>query len=181
MISIDEWVVTVSGAGNGGHKTLEVAFPFYEGDYTILKELGVEDADEVTDILRDMRIDKVCAFGKEWDGNDSFVRGYDIFELQDMWEEYDNMDGTQQEVVEYIVDNYISGDLYDAVYYENRLDVSVYPKMDLEDVAIELYEDGVFGECSESLKPYIDFKALGDDLKDMGYEELDTCVVCFPY
>ena len=59
---------------------------------------------------------------------------------------------------------------------ENYEDVMYYPKMRLVDVAMELVDEGCFGEIPESISHYIDFEAIARDLDCEGYHEAEQGV-----
>ena len=45
-----------------------------------------------------------------------------------------------------------------------NLDIDVYRMDSLEELAVEVVEGWCFGDTSDRLKPYIDYKAIADDL-----------------
>lgn len=55
--------------------------------------------------------------------------------------------------------------------FDKISDVIFYEGMSLAEVAEELVDEGVYGEVSESLKYYIDFEKLGNDLSYDDYYE----------
>lgn len=57
-------------------------------------------------------------------------------------------------------------------------DVSWYSGMTLEDVAREFVDEGLFGDVSDTLKKYIDYEQLGNDLSYDGYTECLNGTVC---
>lgn len=50
-------------------------------------------------------------------------------------------------------------------------DVSFYEGMTLKQVAMELVDEGVFGDVPETIANYIDYEAIARDLSFDGYEE----------
>lgn len=62
---------------------------------------------------------------------------------------------------------------------EHYKDVTFYPAMNLEDVAVSLVEEGIFGTISQSVLIYFDFEKLGRDLGYDGYDEQDNGVFCY--
>lgn len=69
---------------------------------------------------------------------------------------------------------------YDLDYaLEHYEDVTFYPNMNLEDVAVSLVEEGIFGTISQSVLIYFDFEKLGRDLGYDGYDEQDSGVFCY--
>ena len=53
-------------------------------------------------------------------------------------------------------------------------DVIFYPDITLEDVAIELVEEGIFGSLADTIKGYIDYEKLARDLSIGGYHETEN-------
>jgi antirestriction protein len=51
--------------------------------------------------------------------------------------------------------------------------------MSLDDVAVTLVEEGIFGTISQSVLIYFDFEKLGRDLGYDGYDEQDNGVFCY--
>jgi len=72
----------------------------------------------------------------------------------------------------YLVDQGYNLD-YALEHYE---DVTFYPDMNLEAVAVSLVEEGIFGTISQSVLIYFDFEKLGRDLGYDGYDEQDSGV-----
>lgn len=58
-----------------------------------------------------------------------------------------------------------------ATALDNFEDVIFYEGQRLKDVAMELVDDGCFGEIPETIANYIDYDAIGRDLGFDGYEE----------
>lgn len=52
-----------------------------------------------------------------------------------------------------------------------------YDVSTLEDLAEELVDDGVWGDVNDTLKGYIDFEKLGNDLEYDGYEETNFGII----
>lgn len=75
----------------------------------------------------------------------------------------------------YLIDEGYNLD-YALEHYE---DVTFYPNMNLEDVAVSLVEEGIFGTISQSVLIYFDFEKLGRDLGYDGYDEQDGGVFCY--
>lgn len=67
----------------------------------------------------------------------------------------------------YLVDE--GCDLENAL--QNYQDVTFYPDMNLEDVAVSLVEEGVFGTIPENILIYFDYEKLARDLGYDGYVE----------
>ncbi|MDD3263401.1 MAG: antirestriction protein ArdA [Candidatus Nanoarchaeia archaeon] len=59
-----------------------------------------------------------------------------------------------------------------AIYDDG--DYEFYANSDLEEVAEELVDEGLFGEVSDNLKCYIDYEAIGKDLGHDGYIETEN-------
>lgn len=49
-----------------------------------------------------------------------------------------------------------------------------YDKMTLNEVANELVDEGLYGEIPENIRRYIDYTAIGEDLGNDGYEEIES-------
>lgn len=53
-----------------------------------------------------------------------------------------------------------------------RDDAFFYEHQTLGDVAYDLVDAGCFGDVNESIRPYIDYEAIGRDLRQDGYTEI---------
>ncbi|WP_277057567.1 antirestriction protein ArdA [Trichlorobacter lovleyi] len=62
---------------------------------------------------------------------------------------------------------------------EKYEDVTFYRGMSLEDVAVSLVEDGIFGTIPDNILCYFDFEKLARDLDIDGYDEQDAGVFCY--
>ncbi|MEW7008464.1 MULTISPECIES: antirestriction protein ArdA [unclassified Lentilitoribacter] len=54
----------------------------------------------------------------------------------------------------------------------DRLDVDIYPNMNMCDLAEQFVDEGLFGEIPESIQCYLDFDAIARDLA-MDYSEIE--------
>jgi len=61
---------------------------------------------------------------------------------------------------------------------EKYEEVTFYPDSKLKDVAEQLVDDGCFGEIPTAVANYIDYEAIGRDLRHDGYTETDEGVFC---
>ena len=94
----------------------------------------------------------------------------DLLEYNRLLLEYEDINECEQSIIKYLV-NEEGLELDDAFYRKD--DVTFYPNADLEDVAQELVDEGVFGDVSDSLKSYIDFETLGNELRHDNFVEFN--------
>lgn len=75
---------------------------------------------------------------------------------------------------------YLVSEGYDFDYaFQHYEDVTCYQNMNLEDVAEEMVEEGLFGDIADSIKCYIDYSRIARDLGIDGYTETDNGVFCY--
>jgi antirestriction protein len=72
---------------------------------------------------------------------------------------------------------FLVGQGYNLDYaLEQYEDVTFYPSMNLEDVAVSLVEEGIFGTIPDNILIYFDYEKLARDLGYDGYDEQDSGV-----
>ena len=83
--------------------------------------------------------------------------------------EYEALDEWEQKVVQalMIAENMSLKEAIDA-----KDDAIFYERQTLEDVVYDLVDEGYFGDVNESIRPYIDYEAIGRDLRQDGYTEI---------
>lgn len=91
-------------------------------------------------------------------------------ELNEFVEELEKLDEYEQEKVFHLI-NTIGYSRDDAL--EKHEDVTFYPNMTLEEVTVELVEEGIFGNIADNIKCYIDYEKLARDLSMDGYYETE--------
>ena len=118
------------------------------------------------DITKDDLQKAVSDFGNaEWAIHDTelpFKVGEheDIFELEKVGKIWNSMSDYEQAAFCYLVNN--GNTLKEALEeYQNR---EVLVADSFEDLAYLLVEGGLFGEIPDSISPYIDYEAIGNDL-----------------
>ena len=68
---------------------------------------------------------------------------------------------------------------YDFEYsFNNYEDVEIYEEMNMNELAEQFVEDGLFGDIPKALINYIDYDAIARDLS-MDYTEIDSDIVRF--
>jgi len=107
------------------------------------------------------------------DWTDTLLRQYTINEVLDIVNFIESHNLDDDEVVKLIY-GIVTGYFGEIPETKNELDdIEFYPNMTLEELAEELIDEGVFGECAEKLKSYIDFEKLANDLRIDGYDEVE--------
>jgi len=99
----------------------------------------------------------------------------DLEELNALAQRLDDLHETDRLKVDYLCSNGMGID--DA--FEKYEDVTFYPEMRLKDVAEELVDEGRFGEIPKTIANYIDYEAIGRDLRHDGYEETNEGVFAY--
>lgn len=75
---------------------------------------------------------------------------------------------------------YLVGEGHDFDYaLQHYEDVTFYQNMNLEEVAEEMVDEGLFGDIADSIKCYIDYSRIARDLSFDGYTETDNGVFCY--
>jgi len=88
-----------------------------------------------------------------------------------------SLDELDREKVFFLIEEYDMTPDKALKHYE---EVTVYTNATMDDVVEELIEEGVFGKVPESIKPYIDYEALKDDLvRNEYYREINGSVFHF--
>jgi|SRR5210317_1042664 antirestriction protein len=101
----------------------------------------------------------------------------DIEKLNKLAEYYNGLDKDDQTKLKfYIEDQGIQCD--EDIIDVDLDDILFYPDMSLEELAEEFVNEGVFGNIPDSIRSYIDFKAIARDLVHDGYTETDEGVFC---
>jgi antirestriction protein len=126
---------------------------------------------------------RVCKNGGEWLISDweSDVDGLPVgetshpMELNALAERLSELDEGDLPRIGHLLGN--GFDIDDA--FEKYEDVQFYPGMRLKDVAAELVDEGCFGEIPKTIANYIDYEAIGRDLRHDGYEETNEGVFAY--
>ena len=93
----------------------------------------------------------------------------DYDELNSTLADYYSLDEWEQKTVQALMIGE-SLTLQEAI---NAKDTAVfYDRQTLKDVAYDLVDEGCFGTIPESIVPYIDYEAIGRDLRHDGYTEI---------
>lgn len=72
---------------------------------------------------------------------------------------------------------FLVGQGYDYDYaFQNYEDVTCYQNMNLEEVAEEMVDEGLFGDIADNIKCYINYELIARDLNIDGYTETDSGV-----
>lgn len=109
----------------------------------------------------------------EWEEVELFKIGEyeDIFQLNEQLSNY-TFDNEDLKKISFLLDQGFS--------FEDSIskieEVIFYKNMRLEDVAIELIEEGLFGVIPENIQSYIDYEKIGRDLSYDGYTETNEGV-----
>lgn len=129
--------------------------PYYEEDGVIYEETAIHDYESEINGLE--------------------IGEYDsIDKLNELAAELDELDDYDIKVIEAIIE----GTGYDFNYaLEHRDDAIFYENMDLEDVAREHVDEGLFGKIPESIINYIDYEAIARDLSCDGYYKVYNGVI----
>ena len=97
-----------------------------------------------------------------------------IKDLNALAEYYEGLDEHDQIKLKYVIDDQRLT-IKDALDFELG-DIMFYQNMNLEEVAECRVDESLFGEIPESIKNYIDYKAIAIDLDCEGYVETDQGV-----
>jgi antirestriction protein len=88
-------------------------------------------------------------------------------ELNELAERLEDIDEDLFEAL-YEATSYTPVDVVDSI---DRGDYSYY-EGDLSDVAAQMVDEGLFGEIPDAIANYIDYEAIGRDLRHDGYTEV---------
>ena len=126
------------------------------------------DDDELNNEIRSVLGQDEECFITDYESPFNLDEYENVNDLNDLASQLDELDGHDTEKIVYLLEN-IGLDRDEALkQYE---DVDYYPNMTLSDVAEEMVDEGLFGEISENIRPYLDFEKLGRDLSFDGYHE----------
>lgn len=129
------------------------------------------DEENLRDELYDILGDDKEYFITDYEASFKIDEYKNVFELNYLAWQLQELDKYDQQKVSYLLD--VIGysqekalEKYEAVIF--------YPDMTLEDVASELVEQGIFGALTDTIKDYIDYEKLAQDLSIDGYNEIET-------
>lgn len=147
-------------------KNIIVELPFTEDIEEILKKIDVEDFDPYTIELIETEIDEL--YGKVNENTDLEVLNEFIDRVENEFTK------EEQHIMFAIMIVSSNTDISDDVDIFDRNDYNYYDKMTLKEVAEELVNEGLYGEIPENIRRYIDYTAIGEDLGNDGYEEIES-------
>src|SRR6056300_714980 len=101
----------------------------------------------------------------------------DVEDLNRLAQHYDSLDRIDRLRLKYLVENY-SNDIDEIIMCDLGY-IDFYEDMCLEEVARILVKEGRFGEVSDSICFYIDFKKIAEDLSCCGYDQTDKGVFLY--
>lgn len=132
----------------------------YEDDFDIFDPETYPAGFSITGIRSDLPIDKTT------------VGNYYLNEINEIIEEVEDLDDedTWEAVLEYYSNN-----VPDALAAMRDYDIEFYSGIDLTELAEQFADEGVIS--NETLLQYIDYEALGDELRNNGYVETDKGVL----
>ena len=100
----------------------------------------------------------------------------DIIELNELVSAFDSLDKYEQDMV--CAYRIVEGcSFQDAIEKVQDGDIIFYKHQSLADVAADLVDEGCFGTIPEAIAPYIDYDAIGNDLRNDGYYEISEGVL----
>lgn len=99
-----------------------------------------------------------------------------LVDLNDFVEWFSALDEYDQDKVAYLMDE--AGYDRDGAM-SNYEDTDYYPDMNMEELAEEFVDQGLFGEISDSIKYHIDYKSIARELS-MDYHETDKGIFRAP-
>ena len=94
--------------------------------------------------------------------------------VEDLQKVIDDMDEDQQKkVIAYAdaVDDDLGYAVHDVLQYDE--DMLLHEGMTMVEFVEEMVDEGLYGDVYDSLKPYIDFNKMADDLECDGYWEYE--------
>jgi len=97
----------------------------------------------------------------------------DIDDLVELGEALSSMSQEDKDKLEFLIEH-MGYEPTEALEYID--DVTYYEGYSLEDLAREFVDEGLLGEIPEKILPYINYEALGNDLRHDGYIETDKGV-----
>ena len=161
----------------------EVSVIAVESEKVIILDLTRLNRDEVESKLQEIgaSLDDVGSYALDIVGSDDFpdfqVTSCD--DLNDVIALVDRLNDLDDDELEHL-QAYLEescDDLPQALNdYQDKSEY--YSGLNLADLAEQLVNDGCFGDVNDNLRPFIDFDALGDALRDDGYMVTENGVIC---
>ena len=160
----------------------EVSVSAVESEKVVILDLTMLDRDEVETKLQEIgaSLDDVGSYELDLANSGDFpdyqVESTD--DLNNIIELVDRLNDLNYDELEHL-QAYLEAscdDLPQALndYQDNN---EYYSGLNLADLAEQLVNDGCFGDVSDNLRPFIDFDALGDALRDDGYTVTENGVI----
>lgn len=160
----------------------EVSVIAVESKKVVILDLTTLDRDEVESKLQEIgaSLDDVGSYELDIAGSDDFpdCQVYSIDDLNDVIDLVDRLNDLNDDELEHL-QAYLEASCDDLPQALNdyRGNSEYYSGLNLADLAEQLVDEGCFGDVNDSLRPFIDFDALGDALSDDGYAEAENGVI----
>lgn len=147
-------------------KNIIVELPFQEDIEDILKKIDIDSFDPYTIELLETEIDEL--YEKVNENTDLEILNEFIDKLEN------EFTSEEQHTIFAIMIVSSNNDISDDLYIFDQNEYHYYDKMTLKEVAEELINEGLYGEIPENIRRYIDYTAIGEDLGNDGYEEIES-------
>lgn len=100
-------------------------------------------------------------------------------QLNNLAKELDELDSYELKVLEAIIESEHCSDISEALDLLREENYIFHEACDLLELAETFIEEGIFGEIPNSIKGYIDYEKIADDLRLDGYIETSMGVITY--